>query len=532
MSARSQAELYEEHLNKQLSKQLGAIPVLLPIFEALGLVETVNHYCPGRDTISHGVIALLLSVNRLMAPQPLYRVEDWVAQTILPDLLGVAPEQLYDVRLARTLDDLYPHLADIWATLIARAITVYDLDLSYFHYDITSVYFEGAYDDSEKISYGLSRDHRSDTKQLNLAVNVTGEAGIPILYQVLAGRTSDRSTPLDNLRALQAVLDRPELAARNRDFVLVSDQAMLDRQVVAAYHAKGIRWLGPLHADAPLHALLGAVSADELAAHPLPYRPRNQPAEEPPRYHGVLRQTRLEHAGVSFPVQVLVVHSDTKAKLDREAREKQLQRLLDRLTHIQQKLNTLRYKQPAYVHHQIQKALEGNPARRFVDVHLEGETGELVFTFTQDEEALAQAAALDGRYLLGTNAGDLTAAQMLERFKGQEIVERRFRTVKGPIQVRPLYLQSEERIESLLLLVMVALLAFSILELQCRRAGQPITARRVLLLFEPYAAVYHYFADGSVARRASELSPEQGQLLKLLRFPPPASYLRRPEVAQ
>lgn len=532
MSSRSQAEMYEAHLNKQLSKQLGAIPVLLPIFEALGLVETVNHYCPGRDTISHGVIALLLSLNRLMAPKPLYRVEEWVAETILPDLLDVTPEQLYDVRLARTLDDLYAHLTDIWATLVARAVTVYDVDWSYFHYDITSVYFEGAYDGSEKISYGLSRDHRSDTKQLNLAVNVTGGAGIPILYQVLAGRTTDRRTPLDNLRALRAVLDRPELADRDPHYVLVSDQAMLDRQVLAAYHEKGIRWLGPLHADAPLQALLAAVSADELTAHPLPYRPRNQPAHEAHRYHGVLRQTSLTHAGVSFPIQVLVVHSVTKAKLDREAREKHLQRLLDRLTYIQEKLNTKRYKQREYVHHQIQKALEGNPARRFVDVHLEGETGELVFTFTQDEEALAQAAALDGRYLLGTNAVDLTAAQMLERFKGQEVVERRFRTVKGPIQVRPLYLQTEERIESLVLLVMVALLVFSLLELQCRRAGRDITARRILQIFEPYGAVYHHFADGSVARRASELSQEQAQLLMLLRFPPPATYLRRPEVTR
>jgi transposase len=532
MSTHSQAELFEAHLNKQLSKQLGSIPVLLPIFEALGLVETVNRYCPGRDDISHGVVALLLSVNRLMAPQPLYRVQEWLEETILPELLDVTPEQLYDVRLARTLDDLYPHLADIWATLVARAVTVYDLDLSLFHYDITSVYFEGAYTDSEKISYGLSRDHRSDTKQLNLAVDVTGSAGIPIAYQILAGRTTDRSTPLDNLRALRAVLDRPELAARNRDFVLVSDQAMLDRQVLAAYYEKGIRWLGPLHADAPLHALLAGVSADELAEHPLPYRPRNQPAAEAERYHGVLRQTTLEHQGVSFPAQVLIVHSDTKAKLDREAREKLLQRLTQRLADIQRLLNTGRYKQRAYAHHQIQKALEGNPARRFVGVQLEGEDGQLRFTYTQDQAALEQAQALDGRYALGTNAMELTAAEMLERFKRQEIVERRFRAVKGPIQVRPLYLQNEERIESLVLLVMVALLVFSILELQCRRAGRNLTAHRVLQLFERYSAVYYHFADGSVAQRASELSHEQGQLLKLLRFPPPETYLRRPEVAE
>lgn len=53
----------------------------------------------------------------------------------------------------------------------------YDIDLRYLHYDITSVYFEGEYEESDKIDYGYSRDHRPDAKQVNLAANVTARQG-------------------------------------------------------------------------------------------------------------------------------------------------------------------------------------------------------------------------------------------------------------------------------------------------------------------------------------------------------------------
>ena len=56
---------------------------------------------------------------------------------------------------------------------MVQAVLAYDIDLRFIHYDITSVYFEGEYTESDKIDYGYSRDHRPDAKQVNLGVNVT-----------------------------------------------------------------------------------------------------------------------------------------------------------------------------------------------------------------------------------------------------------------------------------------------------------------------------------------------------------------------
>lgn len=525
----SQAERFEQHVDNQLSKWIGAIPMLMPIFKRLNIAQIVNTHCPGKEQVSHGTAVTILALNRLLSPRRLYKVGEWMGGTILEQALAVDAKQMYDSRLGRTLDDIQPHLEAIWQDIVVQAILAYDLDLRFLHYDITSIYFEGEYKDSDTIDYGYSRDNRPDAKQVNLGINVTGAEGIPLSYRVLAGRTADRTTPLENMKALQKLLDRAELADRANDFLLVSDRAMLDRAVIVAYEGKGVKWLGPLSANGGLQDVLASVTNEELEEHPLDYRPASQPADEPLRYHGVLRSATIKHECQEVPIQVLVVKSRTKVKLDRDRRETYLKRLTSRLEQIKDMLNTRRYKRKAYAQKQIDNAQQGNPAKRFVDIELAGCDGNLTLIYRVNEEKLAEAEALDGRYLLGTNQYDLNANQMLCHFKRQEVIERRIKVVKGPIQIRPLFLHKEERIQGLVFVTMLALLVYTILEMLCRQAGKQITARMVLEKFELLGATYIQFADGSWLKLSSALNQAQRQLMDLLRFPPPAAYLKRRE---
>ena len=250
-----------------------------------------------------------------------------------------------------------------------------------------------------------------------------------------------------------------------------------------------------------------------------------QAEQLPLRYHGVLRSATVQHNGQAVSIRVLVVKSRTKVKLDQERRQTYLDRLTSRLEKIQSMLNTRRYKKRDYTWNQIEKARGGNPSKGLVEVKLTGSDGDLKLTYQIDQEKLAQAEAVDGRYLLGTNDDSLSALEMLMHFKGQEIVERRFKVVKGPVQIRPIFLHKSERVEGLILVAMIALLVYTILEMLCRRAGQLITARQVLERFEPLGAIYLQFSDGSILKLPSALTAFQGQLIGLLKFPPPEVYL-------
>ena len=189
--AQGQAAVVEGALDQALVRSLGALPVLLPLWQELGLSESVNRRCDprgeGPEASDVGRMALVLILNRLQAPQPVVHVETWLASTMLPELLGLEAEQCNDGRLARTLDALLPHLGAVWQDLIVAALARFDLDLRYLCYDLTSVSFCGAYEEAELVRYGYSRDHRPDRKQIERAATVTAAGGVPLDYRVLAG---------------------------------------------------------------------------------------------------------------------------------------------------------------------------------------------------------------------------------------------------------------------------------------------------------------------------------------------------------
>jgi transposase len=112
----------------------------------------------------------------------------------------------------------------------------------------------------------------------------------------------------------------------------------------------------------------------------------------------------------------------------------------------------------------------------------------LTLTFAIDRTALAQAQALDGKYLLGTNAPDLSASQTLSLFKAQDGVEKSNRTLKGPLRIRPIYLHSDPRIESLIFIILLALLIRVLLQVRCQRAGLSGSTDRLLAEFASLAA--------------------------------------------
>jgi hypothetical protein len=142
-----------------------------------------------------------------------------------------------------------------------------------------------------------------------------------------------------------------------------------------------------------------------------------------------------------------------------------------------------------------------------------------------DRAALAQAQALDGKYLLGTNAAHLSADEALTWFKAQDGVEKQNRTLKGPLQVRPLYLHTDERIEGLVFITFLALLLRAVLAMRCRQANLSFSVDRVLREFAPLYATDQTFVDGSRLTQLGTLSVFQQRVLAELQFPPATRYL-------
>jgi transposase len=186
-----------------------------------------------------------------------------------------------------------------------------------------------------------------------------------------------------------------------------------------------------------------------------------------------------------------------------------------------------KYKKAAYTREQISKIQSKYASvRHLVDIQLTGDDGQLALSFVVNEEQMKLAKEQDGRYLLATNR-PLSEEEMLTHFKWQDRIEKHVRAFKGPIRVRPIFLHKQERIESLVFICMLALLVFSILEMQSKRSGVAMTGERILKHFQTLTAVYTMFKDGSCWKQVAPMTPFQSKFIHLLGLPDPGIYLKR-----
>ncbi|WP_395474207.1 hypothetical protein [Saccharopolyspora spinosa] len=101
-------------------------------------------------------------------------------------------------------------------------------------------------------------------------------------------------------------------------------------------------------------------------------------------------------------------------------------------------------------------------------------TGKPTLRWWFDQAALDAETATDGWYAMLTNLpATVAAAEILRRYKGQEVVERRYSTIKGPLAVAPMFLKNNRRIAALITVICLALLIFCLIERQLRLAIAP-----------------------------------------------------------
>jgi transposase len=529
----SQADAFRNAMQQQQFYNLAGSPLLLDIMSRLQIETIIDSHAPTgpRQEVSHGQSALALLLTRLLQPKALYKVGDWLSGTGVDVVLEHEGAAFTDDTLGRMLDAVSEQTEAIWTDVLREVVRAYPgMAEAVIQYDLTSVYFEGEYTDSDLAAYGYSRDHRSDAKQVNLGVSTTGSSRLPLLYELLAGNTADNQTPMAHMQRLKTLMG--QISYPQQALVLVGDRAMLNRPLMRTYLQQQQLFLGPW-TPTDIRTLMGTVSHEELLASPLAYRPQSHRKGDPAPYCGVMREyTFTDGEGddeVRATLRVLVLYSRSKARLDAGKRADHLAKLQTGLRDIQGKLNQRRYKSRCYVEERIHKLMSRHSAARsLLDWSLTGEDGQLTLTFAVNDTKWDASQRLDGRYALVTNSA-LSADEMLTAFKRQSSVEGRFRVLKDDVSIRPIHLRRDNRIQALVLLTMIALVVYSVLEWRLRQRTpgrkRPWTGRAALEVFESLLIGLTRFADGSRLWHPPPLTDNQALLWKALDLPPLLDWL-------
>ena len=105
---------------------------------------------------------------------------------------------------------------------------------------------------------------------------------------------------------------------------------------------------------------------------------------------------------------------------------------------------------------------------------------------------------------------------MFQLYRQKDGGEKRFHVCKSDLKVSPVYLHQDKRIASMLLLNMLALLAYSLLERQIRQHGLQMTTRQLIKRLENLVIIETHCHDGSCLRRLSPVDPACERILQLV----------------
>lgn len=465
-----------------IEKPLGALPVVRDYLARLDLAGTIDRLAPMRadvGRVSHGQVIAALAANRLTSPTPLSHVASWAREWAVEEMFDIPPDALNDDRVGRALDALAPVCEQVVGSVGAAAIAAFGLDVSRIHWDMTSISLYGDYSETDgdyaTPKYGHPKDRRPDLKQVQAGLAITGDGGIPLVHRAYDGGAGEVSQVTGALRALVDL-------AGPRAFLLVGDTKLVSYgNLTALTSTPGVTFLAP--------APKTVVSAEVLAGQDwatatiiefVAARDRDKPIHARAGYRAregvtVLRGPRKKDPPVT--VRTVFVWSSANDQAAKAARVLKLDRA-------REALNTLAraagghhlYRTEAAVKARLAFLATKHRVSRYLiaQTSVDPDTGTPALTWHFDQTVLDAEAATDGWYALLTNLDDTVGpAEVLARYKGQEVSERRYGAFKGPLAVAPMFLRSNQRIHGLIHVICLALLVFSLIERQARLGAGP-----------------------------------------------------------
>lgn len=508
--ALTMAQVVDWLTQAQVQRHLGALPVLYALLETLQVREIINQYCPTEAKVDHGASAIVLIINRMAAPRPLYQVMDWLARTVLVYTLDIPAEKFNDDRLGRMLDAIQPHVRDIWQAVVHRAYVRAKIDLSIIFYDLSAFIAHGAYADSQYIDFGFAHNTPMDKRKFKTGLDVGADGNLPLEYELWSGRTADKATVQANMEQLCQLLKQHNWPVE--DVILIGDRANLNDELALAYDDHNLHYLAGLQAQKKAHReLLTAVPERQFRAHPL------LEGHTLGGYWGIPCTVTFEHAGRRVTHRGLVVLSGPMRTALRRTRAAQLRALQQDLRQVQARIGQPHYRSVKTVQRRADTLLKKSPVGKLMraEAYLNSK-GQLHLRWWIDRYVLWQAMQDDGRYLLVTNDWSLSPQRMFALYRQKDGVEKRFTIAKSDLKVSPIYLHKDERIEAMLLINMLALLAYSLLERQVRQSGLNLTTRRIIEKLDSLDVIETRCWDGSCLHRLTPTDDEQAALLHAL----------------
>lgn len=456
------------------SYPMGGAYLLRALWEQLGIPDALSQCMKDRSFTSPVEwAAFAMTANRALAPDSKRGVEEWVREDVA---LG-NPESIELQHLYRAMDVLLEYREVIHKEVFFAVADLLNLEVDLIFFDTTSTYFEMDEEDEDGLrQYGHSKDHRPDLPQVVIGLAVTKE-GIPVKCWTMPGNTSDMKTV--------ETIKNDLLGWKLGRCIWVMDRGMSSEENRLILQKAGG------------HYIIGEKLRDNQEVHKEVLAKRG-------RFTAIRENLEIKEVIVGDGERrrrFILVHNPEEARKDKATREKTLEKIDEALKSIGEQRGKCHKKSVCTLR---SHRTMGRYLRQL-------KTGEIEI----DKGKIKEEAHLDGKYIISTSDDTLSPEDVAPGYKQLMEVERAFRTLKTTMDLRPVYHRKDERIQAHVFLCFLALLLVRIAERKTNMTWDRIKAQMERLHLGEF-----FSKDGRVLQ-ATELTPEQLNILKLLKIPPP-----------
>jgi len=465
-------------------KQVDVLPMVKHYMDALDLFSLFKKYVPAApDSLAdHAESLCILTSNIVCDNKPLYKVKEWLSN--YSD--GIVDEPLEanlfnDDRLARALSALFhADRHSLLTEVSCNAIRVHGLLTDEIHNDSTTVTFIGNYKnpdpDAVKLKHGHNKDFRPDCKQVVFGLNITSDGHVPLSYKLFDGNTNDDVTHIPNWNGLRTLLEK-------ENFIYVADCKLCSHKNLTHIAQNG----GLFITIVPKDRKEVKQFLKQLKNNDLEFKDAYQ--VESSRKSGKVNIFKTYEADrTKNGFRIIWVHSSSKQEDDQARRQKKIDKAIVALKELSPKLNAYHLKTKKEIRAAVDSICKG--IKQFLDVKISTERKQIKVKISSgrpslesvyknkwefkhriqwelNKQALLEASKTDGLFPLITNTA-LEACEVLKKYKSQPFLEKRMYTKKTVLQVAPVFLKKEKRIEAILFLYFVALMIVSLIERKIR----------------------------------------------------------------
>ncbi len=541
------------------TKGVGFAPILRSYYERCRIAQIIDENVTldaRRKTLTHGEASVAMITGILFQVMQLYRFVQFATETTVLDVVfpHIKPQEYFDDRLADTLDALFKYgLGNLETLITQHMIREFNIVTNTCHNDTTSASVYGNCDnnktaDSIRITFGHSKKHRQDLKQLVWSLSVSSDSGFPLFQKAYSGNTADVTTYVEQWQNLIDLLGR-------NDFLYVADSKLLTKENMTHIHDNDGFFIAP----APMYESYKSAFHDALDNHSvetlLPYKKQINRAFEVP-FH-------VEHNEKNYPFRMIILFDHGLFARKSSTLRNRIEKTKAAFNQIEEKLNkyTLKTEQSiddacssilsrcqtseffSYTIHNdpvisFKNKKRGRVKANEVPEKVTVTQDRFIVTLSFDESAFDKALFHLGYYPLITNKPlqDLSLHEAMMAHKNQYKCEHTNRRAKSGLNLEPVYLHTPERIETILFLFKIALQLLVLMERTARRNIEQRDRGLDQLMpnrndvrnpkTESLLAAFKYIVqgrvllyDGSVHGFISQLTASQKDILSILEVP-------------